>query len=100
MSHPAVTVTVTYQTQPGKEALAATELTTLINQVQQREPACLGITLLRQHDDPTRILLIERWTSQAAYQGDHMQTDHLRAFIARAPQFLAGPPTIAIWSPA
>jgi quinol monooxygenase YgiN len=98
MNNDPVTVTVTYRTQPGKEALAHRELSELIAIVQDREPACLGITLLRHHDDPTQVLLLERWASKADYEGDHMQTEHLRAFIGRAPGFLAGPPAIAIWS--
>jgi quinol monooxygenase YgiN len=97
MNHDPITVTVTYRTQPGQEALAHRELSELITLVQQHEPACLGITLLRHHDDPTQVLLVERWTSKAAYEGDHMQTEYLRAFIGRAPAFLAGPPAIAVW---
>jgi quinol monooxygenase YgiN len=98
MNNDPVAVTVTYRTQPGKEALAHRELSELIAIVQDREPACLGITLLRHHDDPTQVLLLERWASKADYEGDHMQTEHLSAFIGRAPGFLAGPPAIAIWS--
>jgi quinol monooxygenase YgiN len=42
------------------------------------------------------MLLIEEWTSEAAYTGPHMQTPHLQAFIGRAGAFLAGPPDIRI----
>lgn len=98
MKNTPITVTVHYSAQPGREAAAHAELTALIAQVQAHETACHGITLHRRHDDPGQLLLIERWSSQADYEGDHMQTAHLREFIARAPAFLAGPPTITIWS--
>ena len=98
MKNESVTITVSYHAQPGKEAVARAELAALIATVQQREPDCLGITLHQHQDDPRRFLLFERWTSRAAYEGDHFRTEHLRAFIARAPQFLAGPPGLDAWS--
>jgi quinol monooxygenase YgiN len=90
-------VQVAYSAQPEQVVVARHELTTLITTVVSSEPACLGIQLFEDPADPTRLLLWERWTSQAAYTGPHMQTPHLQAFIQRAPGFLAGPPQITFW---
>lgn len=98
MSTAPVVVQIHYRAQPGKEAEAAREIAALIATVQREEPDCLGITMLRSADDPARILLHERWTSREAYFGAHMQTPHIRAFIAAAPALVTGPPEISVWT--
>jgi quinol monooxygenase YgiN len=65
----------------------------------ESEPDCGGIEILRDVDDGTRFILYERWSSREAYTGPHMRTPHLLAFIAQAPKFIAGPPTINFLSP-
>jgi quinol monooxygenase YgiN len=97
MSTEAVTVVITYQAQPGMAATACRELAMLIATVVREEPACHGIRLHQDCADPHRLLLIEEWTSEAAYTGPHLQTPHLQAFIQRAGAFLAGPPEIRFW---
>ena len=92
-----IMVTVGYRAQPGKGDEAQAALGKLVATVLATEPACLGIEILRRADDPDRILLHERWTDRDAYEGPHMNTPHLREFIAGAPAFLAGPPEISIW---
>jgi quinol monooxygenase YgiN len=97
MSTEAVTVVITYQARPGLADAACRELATLITTVVAEEPACRGIRLHRDSANPHRLLLIEEWTSEAAYTGPHMQTPHLQAFIGRAGGFFAGPPEIHFW---
>lgn len=94
-----VVVQIAYTAQPQRAGVACRELSDLIATVVATEPDCLGIELLEDPVDPNRLLLWERWTSQAAYTGPHMQTAHLQAFIGRAPGFLAGPPQITFWRP-
>ena len=72
-------------------------LTSDIATVQAAEPECRGIDLLEDAADPTRFMLVERWTSPEAFFGPHMQQPHLLAFIERAGTFLARPPDIALW---
>ncbi len=98
MATSSVTVTISYQAQPGQGSRARDELTALIAEVVAKESDCLGIRLYQDPDDDTRILLYEQWTSREAYAGPHMQTPHIGAFIAIAREFLAGPPTIAYWN--
>ncbi len=97
MSTEPIVVTIHYKAQPGQHERARTELRALIQEVVASEPDCLGIRLHVDADDATRLMLYERWTSQAAYTGPHMQTPHLVAFIAKAREFLAGPPLIEYW---
>jgi quinol monooxygenase YgiN len=92
-----ILVLISYRAQPGKTEMAAVELSKLIAAVQSEESGCLGITLHQNGDEPARFLLVERWKDRATFEGPHMQTPHLQAFIARAMNFLAGPPEISFW---
>jgi quinol monooxygenase YgiN len=51
----------------GKEADLATALEALGNAVRAL-PGCIGVTLLRGDEDQARFLMLEFWTSDAAYQ--------------------------------
>ncbi len=95
----AVTIVIRYQAQPAHADRARDELDALIGEVVRQEPDCLGIELFREPAAPHHLLLVERWTSSDAYFGPHLQTPNLRAFIERAPAFLAGPPEITAWAP-
>ena len=90
-------ILVSYQALPEQAANARRELQVLIATVQATEPECRGIDLLEDAADPTRFMLVERWTSPEAFFGPHMQQPHLLAFIERAGTFLAKPPDIAHW---
>jgi quinol monooxygenase YgiN/limonene-1,2-epoxide hydrolase len=92
-----IVVLIEYRMLAGAEARARHQIDALVATVVASEPDCLGITVLQDHDDPARLLLHERWTSREAYLGPHMQTPHLRAFIAGAAELFAGPPAISFW---
>lgn len=92
-----VTVLIHYRALPGKEDLAAKELSSLIATVVSSEPDCGGIKMLQDESDRGRILLHELWTSKEAYLGPHMQTPHLQAFIGRGGELFAAPPEISFW---
>ncbi len=93
-----VVVVITYKAQPGQGGRTLSELQALIREVVAREPDCGGIRIHHDPDDETRVLLYEQWSSREAYTGPHMQTPHLAAFLARAREFVAGPPTIEFWT--
>jgi quinol monooxygenase YgiN len=97
MTMSTVTVLVEYRALPGQVERALAEIEGLVATVVETEPDCLGIRLLQDSADPERLLLVERWSSREAYLGPHRETPHLRAFIAGAAAFLAGPPDIRIW---
>lgn len=100
MNADAVVVLVSYHVQPGKEEIARREIAALVDVVTTNEPACRGITMLQDASDPTHLLLHEHWSDQQAYLGPHMESEHIQTFIARAGEFLAGPPEITFWQPA
>jgi quinol monooxygenase YgiN len=93
-----VTVIIAYTALPGKETAARDALDALTALVVRSEPDCLGIRVYQDPEAPASILLDEQWTSTEAYFGPHFETPHLRAFVAGAGEFFAGPPTIRTWS--
>lgn len=92
-------VLIEYRALPGKEVVAQRELASLVATVVANESDCSGIEVLRDIDDAGRIVLYERWASREAYTGPHMRTPHILAFIERAPNFVAGPPSITFLEP-
>jgi len=99
MSNRDTLVLIRYRALPGREEEASREIAALVATVLAKEPACGGITIHRELDDPASILLVEWWPSRAAYTGPHLEEPHIRAFKARAPELFAGPPQITFWEP-
>lgn len=97
MASSGIVVFVSYRSQPGRQDQAKLELEKVVSEVLRQEPDCGGIEMLQAHDDPTRITLVERWSSRDVFLGPHMQTEHILAFIAQSEEFLTGPPEISFW---
>jgi quinol monooxygenase YgiN len=92
-----VTVAITCQVRPEKLDEARSALDSVIRQVIASEPACRGI---RVHEDPKRPhrwLIVERWDSEEAFTGPHMQQPHMQAFLKTAETFLDGQADFAFW---
>lgn len=89
-------VLVKYNTQPSKSEDAVAGLSRLIEAVKE-EPYFVNITLLLDPKDDSNILLYEEWSSEAYYNGDHMNTKHLQSFVVDSRAYLAGPPEISQW---
>jgi len=89
-----VIVLIQYQAQPHTVARARQELSQLIATVVANEPECRGIRMHQDMDDSTRFLLYEQWTDRASFDGPHMQTAHLQAFMIAARALFTGPPVI------
>lgn len=99
MTSTRVIVNIEYRAQQGRVDEAVAELDSLIATVVATEADCFSIRLLQNSQDPTKLLLIEEWSSQHAYLGPHFQTPHIQAFIARAAATFEGPPVIQFWFP-
>jgi quinol monooxygenase YgiN len=97
MSARGVVVVIRYRALPGRETVARAELAKLVATVLAEEGACGGIRMLVDAADPAAILLVEEWPDRASYLGPHFETPHLKAFIARAGEWFAGPPEIGFW---
>jgi quinol monooxygenase YgiN len=95
-----VIVLIHYRAKPGAEEAALRELSALVATVVSTEPACHGIEVSRDLDDPARILLYEKWADKESYVGEHMRTPHIQSFIRRAGGLFVGPPDITFWGPA
>ncbi len=91
-----IIVLVKYKAQSDKAVMAVSELTKLINKVKQ-EPHFITVKLLVDPKDNTNILLHEEWNDASYYNGEHMNTAHLKEFIADSRNFLTGPPEISFW---
>ncbi len=59
-----------------------------------QEPGNLRFELLRDHDTPTRFLLIEMWEEQDAID-DHFSTDHFEAWRKATDSLLAADPIMS-----
>ena len=82
------------QAEKGDQTIAALEK--LFAEVK-KEPNYVSIKLHVDPNDNTNILLYEEWEDLGYYNGEHMTTEHLQAFMAASSNFLAGPPDISVW---
>jgi quinol monooxygenase YgiN len=98
MSADPIVVLIEFRIRPGKEDLATQVMTSLIATVRREEPACSGITMIRDAADPARVLLYELWPDRESYLGPHMETPHIKAFKAQADDLFAAPLQITFWN--
>lgn len=90
-----VTVLVRMQLLPDAIEQGKSDLLDLAEEVRRAEPDCLAIEMAQDVDDPTRITMIEKWSSRQAYEGPHMQSPHMLAFIDSSARHFIGPPEIS-----
>ncbi|MGE0822705.1 MAG: putative quinol monooxygenase [Candidatus Binatia bacterium] len=55
----------------------------------RKEPGCLMYTFYADRDDPNTFFIFEEWESEDAL-AKHFQTEHMKQFVQKAPQLLAG----------
>jgi quinol monooxygenase YgiN len=92
-----VTVVITAAIKPDQLAAARQELEAVIKIVMASEPACHGIRVHEDPKNPQRLLIIEQWDSEEIFNGPHMQTPHMQAFLKKAEGFLDGAAEFAFW---
>lgn len=95
MRSDAVTVLVRLQLLPEFIEQGKRDLLDLGREVRKLEPACLAIELAQDLDAPTKITMIEKWSSREAYEGPHMRSPHMQAFIQQSAKYFMGPPDIS-----
>ena len=95
MQESIVTVLIRTQLLPNSVEQGKRDLLELAREVRKIEPECLEIEMAQDMDDPTKITMIERWTSRDAYEGTHMQSAHMKSFIEQSGKYFAGPPDIS-----
>ena len=82
--------------QPDKVDELREVLTGLIAPTRQ-EAGCILYELLQNNADPTDFTFVEEWESDAALDA-HLETDHIRAALARFGDLLSGDPDIRRYS--
>lgn len=97
MNSKPVTVVITCAIKPDMLATARRELEAIIEIVLANEPACHGIQVHEDPKRPERLLIIEKWDSEEVFNGPHMQTPHMQAFLKKAEGFLDGVADFSFW---
>jgi quinol monooxygenase YgiN len=92
-----VTVLISAQFLPDCVEQGKRDLLELAQEVRRAEPDCLAIEMAQDVDDVTKITMIEKWSSRAAYEGPHMHTPHMQAFLEKSSGYFAGPPKISFY---
>ena len=90
-----VTVLIHMQLLPDFVEQGKSDLLDLAQEVRNAEPDCLAIELVQDMDDRTKITMVEKWSSREAYEGPHMRSQHMQAFIENSAKYFIGPPTIS-----
>ena len=93
----AVTVLIRTRLLPDSIEQGKQDLLHLAREVRRVEPDCLAIEMAQDMDDPTNVTMIEKWSSREAYEGPHMQTSQMKAFIERSSKYFSGPPDISFF---
>lgn len=97
MASEPVTVVITCAIRPEMLATARRELEAVIKIVLAEEPACRGIRVHEDPRNPRRLMIIEHWDTEEIFNGPHMQTAHMQAFLKKAEGFLDGVAEFGFW---
>lgn len=89
-------VMLKFKAQPEMGGKTVSELYRLLENVK-KEPHFVSITMHIDPNDDTNIMLYEEWEDVDYYNGAHMNTDHIKAFMGASRNFLTGPPEITFW---
>ena len=92
-----VVVAVIIKAQPGRVEEVVTGFAPIIEQTHGEE-GCLNYALHRDLNDPDKLVLIERWRSQADLD-EHFTKPYMAQMGEMAAGLLAEPPTISFCTP-
>jgi len=90
-----VSLVVTFQARPGKEAELRKVLTGLLAPTR-KESGCINYDLHIAADDPSKFLFYENWTSEA-HLNRHGETPHVRDLLARMDELCVEPLKLTFW---
>lgn len=95
MTNKPITVLARMTAKPGKEAALKQELLALVAP-SRKDAGCINYDLHQLPDKPAEFMFYENWDSKPLLDA-HLATPHLKKFLAKAGDLLAGAPDIAIW---
>ncbi len=90
-----VTLIVTFQARPGKEAELRKTLLGLIPPTL-KEDGCINYDLHVAPEDPAKFLFYENWTRKAHLDA-HLQNTHIQVLLPRLDELAVGKPEIKFW---
>jgi quinol monooxygenase YgiN len=91
-----VTVIATLKVKPGQEDALVAGMQKMIAHVKANEPGTLTYLLYRSAADPTKFLVYEVYTDQAAFAA-HGASEPMQEFFRLAGGILDGRPDIAMY---
>lgn len=91
-----VTVIATFRAKQGHDSELKEELLKLLSPTRA-EAGCINYDLHQAPDRPGNFLFHENWTTREALD-KHLETPHLKGFLARSNELLAQPLEITFWS--
>jgi len=91
-----VTVIAYHRAKPGKGGDLRDALLGVCPPTRE-EKGCINFDLHVSHEDPELLVIHENWESKADLDA-HLASPHIDDFRAIAPELLAEPPEITLWS--
>ncbi len=92
-----VTVVATFNIREGREEEALEALRPVIQQTHD-EAGCLNYALHRDRNDPSVLVIVERWTSQIALD-NHFLQPYVAQLGTAAADLLTEPPVVRFCDP-
>jgi len=89
-----LTLVVTFQARPGKEAELRKVLTALVAP-SRKDAGCLNYDLHVALDDPAKFIFHENWASKAHHEA-HVATPHIQGLLPRIDELCVAFPTITM----
>jgi len=90
-----VTLIVTFQARPGKEAELRQTLLGLIPPTREEE-GCINYDLHVAADDPSKFLFYENWTTQA-HLDKHGESAHIQNLVRRMDELCVEDLKLSFW---
>ena len=90
-----VTVFALLKAKPGMEETVKQELLALVGPTRTEE-GCINYDLHQSLDHKGQFRFYENWTSKELLER-HLESAHVKRFIAKADQLLTDPPEITLW---
>jgi quinol monooxygenase YgiN len=95
MAHRKVTVFALVKAKPGLEEAVKQELSALVGPTRTEE-GCINYDLHQSLEQKGHFRFYENWTSKELLDR-HLQSAHVKRFIAKADELLAESPEITLW---
>jgi len=90
-----VTLIAKVKAKEGMEETVKAKLMSLVEPTR-KESGCLTYILHQDAKDKSKFMFYENWVNKNALDG-HLETEHLKGFLAKADDLLDGPLDVTMW---